>query len=395
MKITDLKTTILSVPFSKPTFWPFGRWDGSTVVVIEIETDEGITGLGESLCLQNSAEAVELLIQGTRPLLIGQDPFDTEPIGKRIEGLGAWNPYGRYFAGYALGGIDMALWDIAGKACNQPVYKLLGGKIRDKAEGFKFIRHDKPEIMAAEAQAAVTQGYRTIYCKYTEIDHLESAIQAIREAIGDKPKLWVDFNQTLSPGFAVAFLKKMENLRIDIAEQPVLRSNLDGMAYVRNSVSTQILAHESCWTISDTLNVINKGAADIISAEPRMSWGLMATKKAAALAEAAGIPVVMHSSAELGIAQASFLHVIASTPNFILANQCMYDWFDDDYIKGGKLVFDGPFLTVPEAPGLGVELDRDKMLKYHKNYKKVGIYALSSLNTKDLRSAPPPLFPSY
>ena len=395
MKITDLKTTILSMPFSKPTFWPFGRWDGSTVVVIEIETDEGITGLGESICLQNSAEAVEMLLENTKPLLIGQDPFDTERIGKRIEGLGAWNPFGRYFAGYALGGIDMALWDIAGKACNQPVYKLLGGKIRDKAEGFKFIRHSKPEIMAAEAQAAVAKGYRTIYCKYTDIEHLEKALQAIREAIGDKPKLWVDFNQTLSPGFAVAFLKKMENVRIDIAEQPVLRSNLDGMAYVRNSVSTQILAHESCWTISETLNVITKGAADIISAEPRMSWGLMATKKAAALAEAAGMPVVMHSAAELGIAQASFLHVIASTPNFILANQCMYDWFDDDYIKGGKLSFDGPFLTVPEAPGLGVELDRDKMLKYHENYKKVGIYALSSLNTEELRSVPPPLFPSY
>ncbi len=395
MKITDLKTTILSVPFSKPTFWPFGRWDGSTVVVIEIETDEGITGLGESICLQNPAEAAELLIQGTKPLLIGQDPFDTEPIGKRIEGLGAWNPWGRHFAGYALGGIDMALWDIAGKACNQPVYKLLGGKIRDKAEGFKFIRHGEPETMAAEAQEAVTQGYRTIYCKYTDVEHLENAIQAIREAIGDKPKLWVDFNQTLSPGFAVTFLKKMENLRIDIAEQPVLRSNLDGMAYVRNAVSTQILAHESCWTISDTLNVINKGAADIISAEPRMSWGLMATKKAAALAEAAGMPVVMHSSAELGIAQASFLHVIASTPNFILANQCMYDWFDDDYLKGGKLSFDGPFLTVPEAPGLGVALDRDKILKYHENYKEVGTYALSSWNTEELRSASPPLFPSY
>jgi L-alanine-DL-glutamate epimerase-like enolase superfamily enzyme len=395
MKVTDLKTTILSVPFSKPTFWPFGRWDGSTVVVIEIDTDEGITGLGESICLQNSAEAVELLIENTKPLLVDQDPFDTERIGKRIEGLGAWNPFGRYFAGYALGGIDMALWDIVGKACHQPVYKLLGGKIRDKAECFKYIRHGKPEIMAAEAQAAVVQGYRAIYCKYTTIEHLEKAIQAMREAIGDEPKLWVDFNQTLSPGFAVAFLKKMENFRIDIAEQPVLRTNLEGMAYVRNSVSTQILAHESSWTIYDTLNVIKKEAADIISAEPRMSWGLMATKKAAALAEAAGMPVVMHTAAELGIAQAAFLHVIASTPNFILANQCMYDWFDDDYIKGGKLSFDGSFLTVPEGPGLGVELDRDKMLRYHENYKEVGTYALSSLSTEELRSAPPPLFPSY
>jgi len=394
MKITDLKTTILSVPFSKPTFWPYGRWEGMTVVVIELETDEGITGLGESVCLQNSAEAVNALIENTKPLLIGQDPFDTERIGKRIEGLGGWT-FGRHFAGFALGGIDMALWDIAGKACNQPVYKLLGGKIRDKAECFKYIHHDKPDVMAADAHAAVGQGYRTIYCKYTTIEHLEKAIQAMREAIGDEPKLWVDFNATLSPGFAVTFLKKMEKFRIDIAEQPVLPSNLDGMAYIRNSVSTQILAHESCWTLYETLNVIVRGAADIISVDPRMTWGLMACKKAAAVAEAAGMPVLMHSAAELGIAQAACLHLIASTPNFILANQCMYDWYDEDYIKSGILSFDGPYLSVPEGPGLGVELDRDMMLKYHEKYKEVGTYALSRMDREEARSAPPPLFPSY
>lgn len=394
MKISDLKTTILSVPFSKPTFWPYGRWEGMTVVVIELETDEGIVGLGESVCLQNSAEAVNAVIKSAKPLLMGQDPFDTERIAKKIEGLGGWT-FGRHFAGFALGGIDMALWDIAGKSCGQPVYKLLGGKIRGKAEGFKYIHHDTPEVMAADAQAAVARGYRTIYCKYTDILHLEKAIQAMREAIGDEPKLWVDFNATLSPGFAVTFLNKMEKFRIDIAEQPILPSNLDGMAYVRNAVSAQILAHESSWTLYETLNVIAKGAADIISVDPRMTWGLMACKKAAAVAEAAGLPVLMHSAAELGIAQAACLHIIASTPNFILANQCMYDWYDEDYIKDGVLTFDGPFLAVPEAPGLGVTLDRDKMRQFHENYQAIGTYGLSSMNSDEARSAPPPLFPSY
>jgi len=394
MKITDLKTTILSVPFSQPTHWPYGRWEGSTVVVIELETDQGIIGLGESLCLNNSAEAVDAVIMGTKPLLMDQDPFDTERIGKRIEGLGGWT-FGRHFAGYALGGIDMALWDIAGKACNQPVYKLLGGKIRSKAEGFKYIHHDKPEIMAAHAVKAVERGYQTIYCKYTTIEHLERALRAIREAIGEEPKLWVDFNATLSPGFAVNFLKKLEKVRIDIVEQPVIPSNLDGMAYIRNAVASQILAHESSWTLHEAMNVIAKGAADIISVDPRMTWGLMACKKAAAIAEAAGIPVLMHSAAELGIAQASCLHIIASTPNFILANQCMYDWYDEDYIKDGVLSFDGPYLSVPEEPGLGVNLDPDKILKYHANYKKVGTYGLSRMDAGEARCAPPPLFPSY
>jgi L-alanine-DL-glutamate epimerase-like enolase superfamily enzyme len=394
VKIKDLKSTIVSIPFAKPTLWPYGHWDGMTVVVIEIETDQGLIGLGESICIQSSAEAVKLFIDNTKPYLLDQDPFDTERIAKQIEGLGGWT-FGRHFAGYALAGIDMALWDIIGKACNQPLYKLLGGKIRDKSEGFKFIHHDEPEKMAIEAKEAVQQGYNTIYCKYTSIEHLQAAIEAIRSEIGDQPKLWVDFNGTLSPGFAVKFLKEMERYRIDIAEQPVLPSNLEGMAYVRNSVYPQILAHESSWTLYETLNVIKKGAADIISVEPRMTWGIMATKKAAAVAEAAGMPVIMHSFAELGVAQAAFLHVIASTANFILANQCMYDWYADDYIKGGPMQFEGAFLRVPEGPGLGVALDRDKMIKYHETYQEIGMFSVFGLEPDELRTVPPPLFPSY
>jgi glucarate dehydratase len=394
MKITDLKSTILSVPFAKPTFWPYGRWDGMTVAVIEIETDEGIVGIGESVCLQNPAESVKGFIDNSKAFILGEDPFNTERIGKKIEGLGGW-AFGRHFAGYALGGIDMALWDIIGKTCNQPLYKLLGGKIRDRAACFKYIHHDSPDVMAADAKEAVNEGYHTIYCKYTNIEHLREAIEAIRGGIGDGSRLWVDFNQTLSPGFAVQFLREMEKYRIDIAEQPVLAANLDGMAYVRNSVSSQILAHESSWTLYETLNVIKKEAADIISVEPRLTWGIMATKKAAAVAEAAGMPVIMHSSAELGVAQAAFLHVIASTPNFIMANQCMYDWFDDDYIKGGKLQFEKGCLPVPEGPGLGVELDRDKMAQYHEKYKEVGTFSIFGASPDELLTVPAPLWPTY
>ncbi|NIQ40224.1 MAG: mandelate racemase [Proteobacteria bacterium] len=394
MKITDLKSTILSIPFKKPTHWPYGRWDGITVAVVEIETDEGIVGIGESVCQQKPAEAFKHFIDSSKPLLLGENPFNTERIGKKFEGFGGW-VFGRHFAGYALGGIDMALWDIIGKACNQPLHNLLGGKIRDKSECFKYIQHDDPEVMAADAKEAVRQGYRTIYCKYTDIAHLRKAIDAIRGAIGEEPRLWVDFNQTLSPGFAVQFLREMERYRVDIAEQPVLASNLEGMAYVKNSVSSRILAHESSWTLHEAMNVIKRDAADIISVEPRLTWGIMATKKAAAVAEAAGLPVIMHSAAELGVATAAFLHVIASTPNFILANQCMYDWFGDDYIKGGKLQFERGCLRVPEGPGLGVELDRDKMKEYHEKYQEVGTLMVFGVAPDQLPHVPVPLWPAY
>lgn len=394
MKITDITSTILSVPFKKPSLWPHGRMNGMTVVVVEIETDAGISGIGESACLQTPAEAFKLFIDGTKGFLLGEDPFNTERIGKKIEGLGGWS-YGRHFAGYALSGIDMALWDIIGKTCKQPLYKLLGGMIRKEVECFKFIHHAEPETMAAEAKESIDSGYNTIYCKYTNIEHLRAAIEAIRGLVGEGPKLWVDFNQTLSPGFAVQFIRDMQKHRIDIVEQPVLAQNLDGMAYVKNSVSAQIVAHESSWTLYETLNVIKRAAADIISVDPRMTWGVTATKKAAAVAEAAGMPVIMHSTAELGAATAAFLHVIASTPNFIIANQCMYDWFDDDYIKGGKLPFEKGRLRVPKASGLGVELDREKMLQYHEEYTRVGTYSIFGIDPDKQLAAPTPLWPSY
>jgi L-alanine-DL-glutamate epimerase-like enolase superfamily enzyme len=368
--------------------------DGMTVTVIELETDAGIVGIGENACIQIPAEGYKHFADSTAPLLIGEDPFNTERIRKKIEGFGGW-VFGRQFAGYALGGIDMALWDIIGKACGQPVYRLMGGMIRDKSECFWYIPHDQPEIMAQDAKKAVEQGYETLYCKYTDIAHLRRAIEAIRGTVGYEPKLWVDFNGTLSPGFAVQFIKEMEKFRLDIVEQPVLPSNLEGMAYVKNSTAARILAHESSWTLYDVMNVIKRDAADIVSIEPRMTWGMMETKKAAAVAESAGMPVIMHSFAELGVGTAAFLHVIASTPNFILANQCMYDWFGDDYIKGGKLPFEKGRLSVPQGVGLGVELDREKMKEYHENFKRVGTYPVFGVHSDMVLTAPIPLWPSY
>ena len=120
------------------------------MVVIEIGTDQGIIGLGESICIQGSAVAINSFIDRTKPFLLEQNPFDTERIGKRIEGLGGWT-FGRHFAGYALGGSDMALWDTIGKDCNQPVYRLLGGKIRDKSAGMPVIMHSFAELGVAQA----------------------------------------------------------------------------------------------------------------------------------------------------------------------------------------------------------------------------------------------------
>jgi L-alanine-DL-glutamate epimerase-like enolase superfamily enzyme len=395
LRITGLKTTLLSVPFSQPTSWPYGRWDGLTVVLVEVETNCGVTGLGESVCLQDPASSVEQYIHGCAPLLVGEDPFDCERLEKKMLGYGGWLFAPQSF-GYVLGGIDMALWDIRGKACGLPLYKLLGGAVRKEISFMKFLHHDSPECMADEAEVAVAEGYEILYFKYTTIAELKDAIRSVRERVGSAPGVWVDFNQTLSPGFAVRLMPFLEEMGVCIVEQPTLASDLEGLKYVTTSTSIQVLAHESSWSVSDVFRVAASRAADIVSVEPRMQGSMLAAKKAAAICESVGMPVLMHAIGELGVAHAAYLHFLASTPNAILANQTMYDWLAGDIIAGGMMPLRGGRQLVPEGPGLGIELDRSRVAEYAENYRRAGKYSyFGGSYAAQGTNLPVPLRPSY
>lgn len=393
MKIVDLRTTLIAVPFKKPTYWPYGKWEGISVVLVEIETDSGLVGLGESACLPWPPEGCEIFLQGVKPLLLDESPFDTERIIKKIEGLGGW-VFGRGYAGYALGGIDMALWDLVGQAAGQPLYNLSGGRVRDGYKVMHYVPYDQPEKMAEEAAHHTALGFETIYLKYSDIKHLCRAVAAIREAVGEEIDLWVDFNQTLSAGFAVSLLKRLEKYRLDIAEQPTLAGNLEELAHVRRHSAAKILAHESSWNFYDAVNVVKAGAADILSLEPRLSWGVAGCKKVAAIAEGAGLPVAMHSCAELGVAQACFAHVAVGLPNLVAASQQMNDWFEDDYIVD-KVPLQNGLITPPDKPGLGVAIDRDKVAEFHRNHRRTGGYSIAAVDRKNLALTPTPSWPSY
>jgi L-alanine-DL-glutamate epimerase-like enolase superfamily enzyme len=395
LRITGLKTTLLSVPFTQPTSWPNGRWDGLTVVLVEVETNCGITGLGESVCLQDPASSTEQYIHGCAPLLVGEDPFDCERLEKKMLGFGGWLFAPQSF-GYGLGGIDMALWDIRGKVCGLPLYKLLGGAVRKEISFMKFLHHDSPGGMADEAEAAVAEGYEMLYLKYTTIAELKDALRSVRERVGSEPGVWVDFNQTLSSGFAVRLMPFLEEMGVSIVEQPTLASDVEGLKYVTTSTSIQVLAHESSWSVSDVFTVVASRAADIVSVEPRMQGSVLAAKKAAAICEAVGVPVLMHAIGELGVAQAAHLHFLASTPNAILANQTMYDWLAGDVIAGGMAPLRGGRQLVPEGPGLGVELDRSKVAEYADNYRRAGKYSyFGGSHAAQGANRPVPLRPSY
>ena len=195
-------------------------------------------------------------------------------------------------------------------------------------------------------------------------------VRAVRGAVGVGPRIRVDANQAWSPGAAKTIINRMAEQDLEYVEQPVLASNLEEMSEVRRAVTVPILAHEAALTVVDTLNVIKHQAADAIQLDPRFDVGFTGARAAASIAEVAGLPVVTHTFGELGVATAAILQLVASHPNFILDNQTYYWNLEDDIIAGGLLPFDGPFLDVPTRPGLGVELDSERVSHYAAYYRE-------------------------
>ena len=194
-------------------------------------------------------------------------------------------------------------------------------------------------------------------------------VRAIREAIGPKPKIRVDANQSWSVGDAVRNIRKLGEFDLEFVDQPVLMYNLDALARVRASVDVPIASHESSWTMYEALNVLKREAADVIHVDPRFDAGFMGARLTAGMAEAAG-PVLTHSFVQLGVAQSAIMHLIASGPNFTLANQSSYHELSDDVIKGGLLQFEGGCLDLPEGPGIGVELDPERVEMHAQYYQE-------------------------
>ena len=373
MRVTDLKSHIVAVPIKKSTYVSSPNEELLRVaVVVQVFTDEGVVGLGEAVPPVD-AEATKRLIDSAKSLLVGEDVFNVEPVKKKL--------YANYYlthlhihaANWALNAIEMALWDLVGKGCGKPLYKIWGGAFRKKIPYYGPIQRTTPEKVSLQAVDLVKRGFKTLYLKvgYDTEEDIE-CVKAIRESVGygNGIKIRVDANQSWSPGEAIKIINRISKYDIEFVDQPVLMYNLEAMARVRRAVNVPIAAHESSWAFYEVLNVIKREAADIIHIDPRFDAGFTGARIAAGIAEAAGLPVVAHSFHELGIGQCAYMHLIASCPNFIYANQTAYLDLLDDVIVGGLLKFKDGCMDLPEKPGIGVELDERKLEKYNVYYEE-------------------------
>jgi L-alanine-DL-glutamate epimerase-like enolase superfamily enzyme len=356
MKITQLNAMRVRIP-QKPPIAPYqSRYRAGTykeALLVRLETDSGLVGWGET-----PDDWVNRSFEGTpeellRRQVLGRDPFD-------LEAFYAENSLGSYLAS----GVEMALWDLLGKAVRQPLYRLLGGAVRRKVELAACMGIRPYEEAKAIARHYVEMGFSTLKTKAGRdaAEDLEM-VRGIRDGVGDRLKLRIDPNMGYSPDVALSLARDLEKYHLEYFEQPMHSTLLAESARLRRQTRTPLALNESVTTPEVVLQILQLAAADVLLPDTYQGGGILAVKKAAALAEAAGVPCVFHCSHDLGLKTAAMLHVVASTPNFPLANDCTYYGLEEDIITPTHRINRG-YIEVPEEPGLGVNVDEAKLARY-------------------------------
>ena len=368
MKITQIETISVQVPINPKRAIRSGRGyhTVSPFLLVKVYTDEGVVGLGEVSCTaiwsgEDQFTAARIIASYLAPALIGQDPTHIEKLTNLMRTVVANNPFTK-------SAIEMALWDILGKVANLPLYRLLGGPVRDFVTT-KFSVSGLPPAQAAEiAGWAVAQGFKTMKVKVgIDPDEDVARVAAVRAAIGPHVRLGVDANGGWSPRVAIATIPRLYAYNIFFAEQPVPDLDIAWLADVRSQVKVPIMADESVYSLQDAMAIVRAGAADILSVYVGKGGGIGPARKMAAVAEAAGLVCTIGSNLELGVAAAAMIHLGMAT-SAIAAEDFPCDiltpFFYEDDLLLDPLPIEAGKARPHEKPGLGVELDEKKIAKF-------------------------------
>lgn len=379
MKITDLRVWLTAVPI---------EGTGSrTWVFLEIDTDEGITGVGEASSTGGGGSVVvgnmlknlkdTKVTTDFRQALIGEDPENIDKIWhmlwRRYTGGGGWGG----FVSTLVSGVDIALWDIKGKALGKPVYNLLGGAFRDKILLYTHVKQADPDQAAEHARSLVAEGYTALktdpfmpemrphHRQYTtgsisaEGAALgEAKIAAIREAVGPDIEVMIDAHGNFNVPTAIKLCKRMEPYNLTWFEEPCQPESIDALRQVRESVSIPLCVGERLYTRFGFYPVLKEGLADYLMPDIVWTGGITETRKIANLAEVFHVPVSPHD-ANGPINIISGAHTMMTVPNFYRL-ELVSTWMDNynACIIPHLDIRDG-YLHLPDKPGLGFELNKD------------------------------------
>ena len=334
-------------------------------VYVLVDTDQGITGLGEA-SLGGQTHALLGMVKDLEPLLLGADPFRIEHLWQQAYRHAFW--HGGVTMTSALAGIEVALWDIKGQALGVPIHRLLGGRVRDKIRAYaNGPRGETPDQVARSAQDLVARGFTALkwvpfgatplLAGRRVIDAAVAEVKAVREAVGPEVELMVDGHGRLSPPVAVRMAEALAEYKLMFFEEPCLPTNAAALARIAAKSPIPIATGERHYTRWAFREVLETRAAAVLQPDVIQTGGLAEARKIAAMAEMHFVSVAPHNPWSWVNTVAS-LHLDAVTPNFLIQELVSgtEPWRDEVVIGRPNLDADG-FFPIPEAPGLGIELD--------------------------------------
>lgn len=359
MKIT--KMNLYTVP---------PRW-----LFLEIETDEGITGWGEPV-VEGRASIVKTAVEDFSDYLIGKDPMKIEDHWQAMYRGGFYRGGPEVMS--AIAGIDQALWDIKGKYYNAPVYDLLGGKCRDKLKVYSWVGGDRPSDLLNGIQVLKDSGCTAIKMNGTEemhyvddfskIEEVANRIAQVREKFGYEIGIGVDFHGRVHKTMAKVLARELDQFKLMFIEEPVMAQNNEALREIVKHTSTPIATGERMFSRWDYKNLFMDGYVDIIQPDVSHAGGISEVKKIVSMAEAFDVAVAPHCP--LGpIALAACVQIDACTPNAFIQEQSLgihYNKGGDllDYIENKDMFqFENGFIQISEGPGLGVVVNKEKVLE--------------------------------
>jgi galactonate dehydratase len=369
IRITDLKIT----PVSAGAHTPY--------VFVQVLTDAAVTGLGEAT-LEYKPEAVMGALKDLRDFLVGKDPTMIEHLWQAIYRLSFYR--GGPVLNSALGGIDIALWDIKGKLLGEPIWKLLGGPTREKIRVYTHFGGGTPAETAEQAKRLVAAGFRALKTgpggvsgggAYNmvegprEIHRMVDHLKAAREAVGDDVDLMFDAHGDLYPALSVQVARELQPLHLLWIEEPALPENADAMKKIADETTVPIATGERLFTIWGFREVLEKGIADVLQPDMVHAGGISQLKKIAGMAEAYYVAIAPHNPLS-PVSTTACLHLDAAIPNFLIQEMVYGNPDRASLVKEPiEKVTDG-YVALPKKPGLGVELNEEAVKRL--GYKRSG-----------------------
>ncbi len=365
MKITAVK------PYTVHPGWR------KNLIYVKVETDEGIHGWGEAYSQYDRDTAVMAQLNALGPYMVGRSPFDIKHFTQfAFDDYAARRGSVELFC--AISGIEQAMWDIVGKACKQPVYNLLGGKVREKirvyANGWSYGMRE-PDDYARAAEKVVAQGWTALkfdplpapWRTWIPKEQEERAVRvtkAIRNAVGPDVDLLIDQHRRLAPMHAIRLDKRLAEFNLYWMEESCQAEFTEELAQIRREIGIPVVIGEATYTKTGFRPLLEKRAADILNPDVACVGGILELKEIAAMAESYLVAMSPHNYNSTLVALASTVHASATMPNFVITEYFLPFVEFCDKISSNQLKPKNGYIELPTAPGLGIDVDEEALKKF-------------------------------